>query len=174
MQKNSPWNGTTATLPGVVPWQPRNIAQQAEPPVYSWQDNGSFPFVPIAQQGQEALNDSLYGKCPAKCRTFFIWKMNRETEWIQKLISEDNVHAFYTSKHWRRMQKQVLKDNHWECQRCKKKGLVVTATTVHHKQYLRQHPELALEKENLEAICEKCHYEEHHKKKDKYTNEERW
>ena len=48
------------------------------------------------------------------------------------------------------------------------------ATTVHHKKYLRLHPELALDPDNLEPICERCHYDEHHRKKPGFTNEERW
>lgn len=48
------------------------------------------------------------------------------------------------------------------------------ASTVHHRKYLRMHPELALDEDNLEPICEKCHYEEHHKKPQGFVNEERW
>lgn len=95
-------------------------------------------------------------------------------EWIKKLIKENNTHEFYASPIWRRMQAQILKENHYECNRCKKKGLVVKARIVHHKQYLRKHPELALKKENLEALCDKCHYDEHHRKKPGFMNEERW
>ena len=46
------------------------------------------------------------------------------------------------------------------------------ATTVHHKKYLRLHPELALDPDNLEPICERCHYDEHHRKKPGFTNED--
>lgn len=55
-----------------------------------------------------------------------------------------------------------------------RKGLVVKATTVHHRKYLRQYPELALDPDNLEPICERCHYDEHHRKKPGFTNQERW
>lgn len=98
--------------------------------------------------------------------------------WIRGLIREDNVHAFYASPVWRRMAAKVLKDNHYECSRCKAKGLVVRARTVHHKQYLRNHPELALNTDNLEPICDECHYNEHHRGRGKrnggFVNEERW
>ena len=101
--------------------------------------------------------------------------MNTElTWWIQRLILADNLHEFYTSPVWRRMRAKVLRDNHYECERCKKKGLVTPASTVHHRKYLRQHPELALDEGNLEPICEKCHYEEHHKRSQGFVNEERW
>lgn len=95
-------------------------------------------------------------------------------QWIRQLIKDNNLHEFYVSKIWRRKKASVLKESHNECQRCKAKGMVVKARTVHHKQYLREHPELALEDGNLEAICESCHYDEHHRKKPGFMNEERW
>lgn len=101
--------------------------------------------------------------------------MKEETlEWIRNLIRENKMHEFYTSPAWRKKQAQVLKENHWECERCKKKGLVVRANTVHHRKYLRRFPELAFDDDNLEPLCERCHYEEHHKKKPGFVNEERW
>lgn len=95
-------------------------------------------------------------------------------EWIKELIRNDNLHAFYVSSIWRRTQTRILKKNHYECSRCKARGMVVRARTVHHKKYLRDYPELALEDENLEPICDRCHYEEHHRKRRKFLNEERW
>lgn len=94
--------------------------------------------------------------------------------WIQQLIRDNNVHEFYTSSIWRKTQARILQKQHYECQRCKSKGLVTKARTVHHKQHLRAHPELALDDNNLEAICERCHYDEHHRKKPGFMNEERW
>lgn len=46
------------------------------------------------------------------------------------------------------------------------------AYTVHHRKYLRKFPELAMSYDNLELLCEQCHYEEHHKSEQ--LNEERW
>ncbi|MDO4553696.1 MAG: HNH endonuclease signature motif containing protein [Lachnospiraceae bacterium] len=93
--------------------------------------------------------------------------------WIRQLIRENNLHEFYTSSVWRKTQSQILKEHHYECQRCKEKGLLIRARTVHHKKYLRDYPELALTEENLEPICEKCHYDEHHRKQG-FMNEEKW
>lgn len=100
--------------------------------------------------------------------------MDETTNWIHGLISGDKVHDFYNSPVWKRKKNQILKDQKWECQRCKKKGIYKSARTVHHIQYLRNRPDLALKDENLEAICEECHYEEHHKKKQGFVNTERW
>lgn len=99
---------------------------------------------------------------------------NETLAWIKKLIQDNRIHDFYTSPIWRKTQARVLKENHYECSRCKAKGLVVAARTVHHKKYLKRFPELALDDDNLEPICERCHYEEHHKKKPGFVNEERW
>lgn len=101
--------------------------------------------------------------------------MNEEIlMWIKELIRENDVHRFYASGMWRRKQAQILKEKHWECERCKKKGKVKRADTVHHIKYLRDRPDLALEDENLEVLCKECHYDEHHKKKGGFVNEERW
>ncbi len=106
---------------------------------------------------------------------FLVQKMNEEyLQWLKELIKENRMHEFYVSKEWRRKAKDILKQRNYECERCKKKGLVSDARTVHHKEYIKRHPELALEDSNLEAICVKCHYEEHHRKKKKFMNEERW
>lgn len=95
-------------------------------------------------------------------------------EWLKGLIRDDNLHAFYTSPLWRKKQAQILKENHYECMRCKKKGMVARARTVHHKKYLRQCPELALDDQNLEPVCGQCHYDEHHRRKPGFMNAERW
>ncbi|MDY3251229.1 MAG: HNH endonuclease [Candidatus Choladocola sp.] len=100
--------------------------------------------------------------------------MNDNTlNWIRKLIRENKTHEFYVSPLWRKKQAKILKENHFECSRCKEKGLVVIARTVHHKKYLRDFPELALDDDNLEPICDRCHYDEHHRKNE-FMNEERW
>lgn len=94
--------------------------------------------------------------------------------WIRQITRDNDLHQFYTSPIWRSTQAHVLKQNHYECSRCKAKGMVVKARVVHHKKYLRQHPELALDEDNLEPLCEKCHYDEHHRKKPGFINKERW
>lgn len=106
--------------------------------------------------------------------------MNEEQveKWIQSLIKQNKIHSFYISSLWMKTKNEVLKEQHYECQRCRNnKKIYRRAATVHHKKYVRQYPRLALTKSNLEAICEPCHYEEHHKNKKKKTgfyNEERW
>lgn len=87
-------------------------------------------------------------------------------QWVQGLIKID-ISQFYESKYWRRLRKEVLKADKNECQVCKSKGFYAKANTVHHVNYVRLHPELALEKfyksddgevkRNLISVCHLCH-----------------
>lgn len=68
---------------------------------------------------------------------------------------------------WRRVRKEVLKLDHKECCDCKADGRYRQATTVHHINYVKSHPELALEimfvneqgelERNLISLCHDCH-----------------
>lgn len=96
-------------------------------------------------------------------------------QWINKLIKYNNIKAFYNSALWQHVREEILQEQHHECQLCKEKGLFMPAVTVHHIKYVRQHPELALTKNNLIAVCEECHYDIHHRAEPKpQLNEERW
>lgn len=100
--------------------------------------------------------------------------MDQIEAWVRRLIAENRDHDFYNSPIWKRKKKEILKAQHNECQRCKEKGKYKRARTVHHSKYLRTRPDLALADENLEAICDECHYDEHHRKRPGFINEERW
>ena len=103
-------------------------------------------------------------------------------EWILKLIEEDKLWKFYKDKRFIALKEDVLKEQRHECQMCGK-----TADTVHHVQFVRKHPRLALsryyyfngqKKRNLIAVCKSCHNLCHPEKrksktKQKYINEER-
>lgn len=108
------------------------------------------------------------------------------TVWIRKLIASNDLHAFYICKAWLHLRAEVLKEQHYECQLCKSKGLVKTRTegkkenegkdaelVVHHIKSVRRFPWLALTKSNLMVVCDDCHYEIHHGHKPKW-NDERW
>lgn len=55
------------------------------------------------------------------------------------------------------------------CERCWARGLIVPAEEVHHKIHLTPEnindPKIALNWNNLIALCKKCHIEEHTKKR---------
>lgn len=114
------------------------------------------------------------------------------TTWIIELIKEDKLWKFYKSKWWagnkemKGVKNEVLQEQHFECQECLKQGKITIADTVHHVQFVRKHPHLALDKyytykgkkyKNLIAVCRDCHNKLHPEKsfkKKKQLNEERW
>jgi len=115
--------------------------------------------------------------------------------WIEYLISVDKLYLFYHSKHFKAVKREVLREQHYECQRCKAEGrLTIVKETikrsgvVHHEQYVRSHPELALSKyyidkygnkqRNLIVLCNECHEIVHDRfsvePRKQILNEERW
>lgn len=107
-------------------------------------------------------------------------------KWIKELIRENKLYKFYKSKEWIRLRTEVLRENHNECIKCKEKGIISIATEVHHVQWVKKHPELALSKtyfyrgkecKNLLPLCHACHDLEHERfgnEKKQQFNEERW
>ena len=107
-------------------------------------------------------------------------------KWIKELLTQGKIDDFYKSKYWRRLRKEVLKEQKEECQECLKLGKRTKANTVHHVQFVDKHPELALSKfyaykgkqyRNLICVCPDCHnklHPEKHKQKKELINEERW
>lgn len=94
--------------------------------------------------------------------------MNIQT--IRRLIAEDKLDKFYTSRSWRKVRAIAFKQYHYECQECKRnKRLTVLghpdrplrAGEVigigHHKKPLKLYPELALNPNNIEPVCWNCH-----------------
>lgn len=106
--------------------------------------------------------------------------------WISRLIEEDRLEEFYSSKEWRKLRKEVLAEHKNECQDCKDKGYYTKADTVHHNQFVRKHPRLALSKvytfqgkeyKNLIPLCHDCHEIRHgyrQKEKKEPLTVERW
>lgn len=72
---------------------------------------------------------------------------------------------FYQSKEWRRLRQEILARDNFECQWCKKDGILSTrqdaVLEVDHIQELEYYPELALEKSNLRTLCKTCHNKRH-------------
>ena len=105
--------------------------------------------------------------------------------------SKEQKASFYNSPAWKRMRKHIKQRDNYECQECKRKGLVRIDTNaysesakrkkielvVHHIKELEHHPDLALEEDNLETICVLCHNKEHgryfERKADQWEDE-RW
>lgn len=74
---------------------------------------------------------------------------------------------FYKSGAWKRCRASYLVSVGSICERCLAKGLIVPATQVHHKIKLTPEniddPGVALNHDNLEALCMDCHQAEHKK-----------
>lgn len=73
--------------------------------------------------------------------------------------------SFYNSKDWKLCSRQYLQSvNHW-CERCKARGIYEPARVVHHKIWLSEDnykdPAISLNFDNLEALCQTCHNQEH-------------
>lgn len=109
-------------------------------------------------------------------------------KWVSKLIDEDKLVDFYRSKYWIRLRKEILDEYKHECQECKKKGFYKRANHVHHVQFVRNHPRLALSKTyifqgreyiNLIPVCKECHETVCHPERLRHNKqepltEERW
>ena len=120
--------------------------------------------------------------------------------WIKELIDKDELWRFYKCKDWIKLKTKVLEDAHHECSICRQQGKITRydiddqgnerlLSTVHHVQYVRKYPELALSMTytyqgktypNLIPVCKACHNKLHsdkggsNKKIEHYTNTERW
>lgn len=125
-------------------------------------------------------------KCCRKCAKE-VNMTDDQIEFVKKCISDNDVHKFYCRKEWLEIREKVLKFDHYECQKCKKKGKYRKAILVHHVNHLKDKPSLALEmydekgERNLVSLCQSCHEEEHpeerhrwHKSDKGFINEERW
>ena len=71
------------------------------------------------------------------------------------------VRAFYKSKAWQATRDAYYVAKHGLCERCGGPGKI-----VHHRVYLTpaniHDPNVTLNWENLELLCQDCHNEEHH------------
>lgn len=111
---------------------------------------------------------------------------NELKNWIEQLIRENKLYKFYKHPEWIKKKEDILKRFHNECLWCKEKGKITKAVEVHHIQYVKKYPELALDEfftykgkqyRNLVPLCHDCHDRAHERmkyKKRKQLNEERW
>ncbi|EGQ0314122.1 HNH endonuclease [Staphylococcus pseudintermedius] len=87
---------------------------------------------------------------------------------------------FYKSKAWNNVRQRVLARDNYECQECKKNGIVTTNNPEKHKtldvdhiKELEFYPDLALEMDNLITLCIKCHNKKHNRYQ-KRKRKQRW
>lgn len=112
--------------------------------------------------------------------------------WLPKLYACGKQYKFYKTPEWKRLRRQVLEANHYECEDCRAQSptKITRATTVHHDRETEKFPELALSlywvdgyggrHQNLFALCDDCHNRRHgrfgydKKEKEAPLTEERW
>ncbi|MDY0855471.1 HNH endonuclease [Bacillus thuringiensis] len=114
-----------------------------------------------------------------------------DKEYLIQLIKENKLMKFYKSKEWRALRLKAIERAKNECEHCKQKGKVTTRDTldkrgrkmkmdVNHIKPVKTHPHLALDLDNLEYLCVRCHNIADGKDKmisksePKFMNEERW
>lgn len=75
---------------------------------------------------------------------------------------------FYKSDAWKRARKIVIARSNGLCERCLAAGLHKPGYIVHHKTYITpgniNDPNITLNTDNLEYVCEDCHNKEHKSK----------
>ena len=75
-----------------------------------------------------------------------------------------DLDSFYQSTEWKRKREAILARDNYQCQECRRYGKLRQAVTVHHKQHLEDHPELAFDNDNLISLCRACHDKAHPEK----------
>lgn len=112
-----------------------------------------------------------------------------------RLMNDKEVKAFYNSSAWKHKRIEILERDRYECQDCRKRlkkaaehgeqlagrdRLIRRAEEVHHVRELKEHPELALDNDNLISLCTQCHNIRHGRhpqrfvKRKKRLTEEKW
>lgn len=86
-------------------------------------------------------------------------------------LNRSTAIRFYNSKSWLNCKEVYLERVNHLCERCLAKGIYEPAYIVHHKTYLTDQnfgdPELMFGFDNLEALCQACHNDEHGSSKQK-------
>jgi hypothetical protein len=85
-------------------------------------------------------------------------------------MAKEWAERFYASGAWERCRLAFLQSKFFICEKCGG-----AATIAHHKEYLTpgniNDPDVTLNWDNLEALCQDCHNAEHHGSKEGVTAE---
>lgn len=99
--------------------------------------------------------------------------------------TKESRSLFYQSIQWRDKRQAILERDNFECQWCKAEGKVTlrddSVLEIDHIQELVDHPELALDDDNLRTLCKDCHNKRHGRMNYRHKNpklnrwqDERW
>ena len=75
--------------------------------------------------------------------------------WLLQLIAENRLREFYLSSEWRTLSERIISEQK-ECQICKENHRWGPAQIVHHVNYLRNNPELALSRFDRDGNGSPC------------------
>lgn len=91
-------------------------------------------------------------------------------------MTKEDKRRFYKSTPWKHKRLEALERDNYECQECKRQGRYHKGEQVHHIKEIYHHPEMALELDNLETLCIRCHNAEHGRTTDKFVERkgEKW
>ena len=80
--------------------------------------------------------------------------------------------AFYKSAAWQHCRMEYISRVNGLCERCLAKGIIQPGYIVHHKIHLTpeymDRPDILLNHDNLEYLCQTCHNKEHFKSKRRF------
>lgn len=101
--------------------------------------------------------------------------MNNTTPNGYEVDTRMNRSGFYKSSEWRKLRREAMKRDHYECVWCAKEGKVSTnqVLEVDHIKELEYYPEYALDIDNLRTLCKDCHNKRHERfnyRKNKHQN----
>mgnify|MGYP002551055861 FL=1 len=88
---------------------------------------------------------------------------------VEQDMQRKQADPFYLSKAWRTVRAEALRRDHGMCVRCMERFMnggekPRLAVMVHHKKSRKEYPELELDLDNLESLCDICHNREHPEK----------
>lgn len=88
---------------------------------------------------------------------------------VEQDMQRKQADPFYLSKAWRTVRAEALRRDHGMCVRCMERFMnggekPRLAVIVHHKKSRKEYPELELDLDNLESLCDICHNREHPEK----------
>nr|WP_152623361.1 HNH endonuclease [Aneurinibacillus migulanus] len=90
---------------------------------------------------------------------------SEQDRYYDKYKRNKEAKRFYDSAAWRKCRDYVLKRDNYLCQPCLKQSMKLKpADTVHHIKHFDEAPELALDPDNLECVCNACHNRLHPEK----------
>ena len=85
-------------------------------------------------------------------------------------MARDFAKKFYNSKKWKKCREAYKESKNGLCERCLKNGKYMVGDEVHHKEYLTpdniNDPNITLNWDKLELLCQSCHSKEHMSKYD--------